>query len=474
MLERRDTRFIPELGFDRDKVLLIHKANNADHLIDHVLARLEESGKLKPCANKPSSRQKRRATLETMLANLVLSTSDDFWLNASERQRICYSRRDGHYSNHPVGSSFSHCEQLLITDALEAVGLLHHEKADRSISGVCKSSSFAATEEMLAILQEYPVSVLELSFNPPFVIVKNEEKKVMKKLPRDLTKLVAPLEEQMRKIREHVSWQGIELIDDNCKDVTLDVLAKVIERNNPRGNAEGDQACSAYDTAGDDCHYEALAIALRQRTHLYRAYNNGSLKQGGRLFGHWIQRISKEDRKWAVLNGRQTIGLDYSAVQPHIIYAVVNKTAPDGGMYELDGISDFNIDVAKKVMLVMINCKSRSGAVQAMLKLDRERAADGKSWGLTRDVVTQYIDGLAKKHHAISDYFFSGFGLKAQNIESNIAVRVLLKLIDQDIACIPIHDCFVVGVQNREALARAMDEAAEEEIGRRIPWKQEY
>ena len=327
---------------------------------------------------------------------------------------------------------------------------------------------------MTSILGTYPVSTLALSFNTPLVIVKDEGKKMMKKLPRDLTKQVAQLEEQMKLIRDHVSWQDIGLIDGNCKDVTLDVLANVIKRNGPRGNEGSNQTCSVYDTEGEDCYYEASAMALRQRTYLYRVYNNGSLEQGGRLFGHWIQRISKEDRKWAVLNGRQTIGLDYSAVQPHIIYALADKPVPEGDVYELDGIHDFNIKIAKKLMLIMFNCKSRSGAVLAMLKHDGERAREGKAWGLTREVINEYIEGLIRKHPAIADNFFSGIGLKAQNIESNIAVRVLLKLIGQDIACIPIHDCFIVGAQNKAALARAMDEAAEEEIGRRIPWKQEY
>lgn len=477
MSGHRDLGFIPELGFDRDKVLVIHKAPHADQLIDHVLNRLEKSGKLKPCANKPSSIQKRRATLEKILANLILSTSDDFWVNASVRQRIYYSRRDGHYSNHPVDSSFSHGEQLLITYALEAVGLIHHEKADRAISGLGKSSSFVATEEMFSILQIYPVSVLALSFNSPLVIVKDEEKKIMKKLPRDLAKQVAPLEEQMRKVRDFMSWQGIELIDHDGKNVTLEVLAKVVERNRSKGNnaSEGSgETCGEQGLEDDPSYCDTSAIPLRQKVYPYRIFNNGSLEQGGRMFGHWIQRISKDDRKLAVLNDRQTIGLDWTAVHPHIIYALADKPAPEGNIYELDGIDNFNIKIAKKLMLIVFNCKSRSGAILAILKHDRERARAGKAWGLTRDIVNEYIDALIRKHSAIADYFFSGIGLKAQNIESNMAVRVLLKLIDQNIACIPIHDCFIVDVQNKETLARAMDEATEEEIGRRIPWQQEY
>ena len=480
MSDQKDIRFIPELGFDRDKVQVIHGANHADLLIDHVLNLLEESGNLKPCANKPTSKQKRRVTLESLLANLILSTSDDFELDISTRKHVYYSRRDGHYRNYPVDSSFSQEEKLRIIDALQVLGLILHEKADRAISGLGISSRFIVTEKMFSILQTYPVSVLALSFNSPLVIVKDEEKNIMKRLPRDIAKQVAPLEDQMKRIRDFMSWQGIELIDYDCKNVTLEVLAKVAERNRTKNDKDSDdngadnKTCGEQGLEDDFSHYDTSAKALRQKVYPYRIFNNGSTEQGGRMFGHWIQRISKDDRKLAVLNDHQTIGLDWSAVHPHIIYALAGKPVPGGDIYELDGIDNFNDKIAKKLMLIVFNCKNRNAAILAMLKHDKKRAKQGKAWGLTRDVVNEYIDALIRKHSSIADYFFSGVGLKAQNIESNMAVSVVEKLMDQDMACIPIHDCFIVGVQNREALARAMDEAAEETIGRRIPWKQEY
>jgi hypothetical protein len=489
MTAQRDIRFIPELGFDRDRVTVLHnspmfdrgksigfrKPPMADELIDHVLNILEGSGSLKSCANKPSSKHKRRVTLEAILANMVLSASVGLEAGVCVTQWLYYSRRDGEYSSYPVGSSFSQEELLRLINALESVGLIHNEKADRRISGLGKSSRFIITREMCDIIKAYSVSVFALSFSSPLVMVKDKDKKIMKKLPRDLAKLVALLEKQMRKIRDFVSRQEIDLINYQSEDVTLEFLAKVIERNRSNYNNGSEWNDNTCDEQGleDYSSSDASAIALRQSVYPYRIFNNGSLEQGGRMFGHWIQRISKEDRKLAVLNDRQTIGLDWTAVHPHIIYALSKKPAPSN-MYELDGIDNFNIKIAKKLMLIVFNCKSRSGAVLAMLKRDKKRAKEGKGWGLTREIVNEYIDALIKKHSAITGYFFSGIGLKAQNTESNMAVSVMEKLIDQGIACIPIHDCFIVGVQNREALARAMDEAAEETIGRRIPWKQEY
>ena len=55
--------------------------------------------------------------------------------------------------------------------------------------------------------------------------------------------------------------------------------------------------------------------------------------------------------------------------------------------------------------------------------------------------------------------FFSGAGIKLQNLDSNIAAHVLNDLTNREIPCLTVHDSFIVTRQNEEHLAKAMDRA---------------
>jgi hypothetical protein len=51
---------------------------------------------------------------------------------------------------------------------------------------------------------------------------------------------------------------------------------------------------------------------------------------------------------------------------------------------------------------------------------------------------------IRAKHERIAKYFKTGFGLKAQFIDSQIAERVLLHFAKRNIPCLPIHDSFIM------------------------------
>jgi hypothetical protein len=72
---------------------------------------------------------------------------------------------------------------------------------------------------------------------------------------------------------------------------------------------------------------------------------------------------------------------------------------------------------------------------------------------------------LAEYHKPIEQFFFSETWTWVQRLDSDIAEKVILKLLDQGITCLPIHDSFIVPRYAENILENEMNEAFQELIG---------
>ncbi len=72
-------------------------------------------------------------------------------------------------------------------------------------------------------------------------------------------------------------------------------------------------------------------------------------------------------------------------------------------------------------------------------------------------------------HPQIEDKFYTGLGLKLQCLDSSIAEAVLLHFTNQGIACLPIHDSFIVSKEHGEELKTVMKDKSIEVAGVDIP-----
>jgi hypothetical protein len=66
---------------------------------------------------------------------------------------------------------------------------------------------------------------------------------------------------------------------------------------------------------------------------------------------------------------------------------------------------------------------------------------------------------LLKRHPPLQNVLRKGVGLSFQYQDSQIAEKVMLKLLEQNITCLPVHDSFIVARQFGNELIAAMREA---------------
>jgi len=108
----------------------------------------------------------------------------------------------------------------------------------------------------------------------------------------------------------------------------------------------------------------------------------------------------------------------------------------------------------KRAFNIAVNADTEAAAVRAIAQEIGGKGAHAKA----RDL----LDAIKARHRPIAPCFGSGAGLRLQRRDADLAERVLLRLLDQGIVALPIHDSFIV----RRHHADACDEAMDAELGK--------
>ena len=116
----------------------------------------------------------------------------------------------------------------------------------------------------------------------------------------------------------------------------------------------------------------------------------------------------------------------------------------------------------KLVQLVAINSSGMLEAVMAIRDVFRRKQIPTD---LTTKAIITLIERFREAHHPIEDFLFSGIGLKLQNRDSKITEAILMRLMKQNIPCLPVHDSYIVETRYGGALEQAMIEEYEKIMG---------
>ena len=197
----------------------------------------------------------------------------------------------------------------------------------------------------------------------------------------------------------------------------------------------------------------------------HRIFNNGSFEFGGRLYGHYAQSISKALRSRLRLNGEACKEHDYPSFHCRLILALCGRLAEatdlDRDPYFVDG---WERKYAKVAFNVIVNSTSAGLAKIALarriagFRLKRE-LEDGENPRTEEFAIAEQL--LADALHAYAwarPYHFSGFGLRLQRLDSDLMIRVALKLIQMGITALFIHDSVVAMARHYDAMRDAMND----------------
>ncbi len=196
-----------------------------------------------------------------------------------------------------------------------------------------------------------------------------------------------------------------------------------------------------------------------------RIFSNGSWEDGGRFYGGWWQHIPRDERPNIILAGQPVRELDYSALHIVLLYAQegLDFWSADGGDayslpdYPLQASPDDVRDLLKQVLLISINAENRTKALRAINSEIREDP-DRFGWVKRNKVdLGKLIDAFAARHQPIRHRFFSGSGIKLQNIDAQMAEGIIRDMTQAGIPTLCVHDSFVVGVPHSAKLWASME-----------------
>lgn len=254
----------------------------------------------------------------------------------------------------------------------------------------------------------------------------------------------------------------INLKDENKNDVPYKV-SKEIKRMRDNLiiiNSKNNASRIALDMT--DEQYHELIVKLNKDKYrtdsfpdftaktLHRVFNNSSFKQGGRFYGGWWQSIPKEFRKFITINYKPTEEVDFSGHHLRILYAINNIEYNEVDPYEVEdkGRNTRELRSDRKLAtLIMLNCFDETKAKYTI-----------QSLGISK--VYKIMDEILQTHEPIKDFFFKGLGNRLMNEDSNIAEKIMIKMIKLGHTILPIHDSFIV----RNSAASELETLMKEEF----------
>lgn len=195
---------------------------------------------------------------------------------------------------------------------------------------------------------------------------------------------------------------------------------------------------------------------------LYRLFD-GSFDLHGRFYGGWWQNLRKELRPFISIGGLPTAEVDYSSLHPRLLYNMASAELV-GDAYlvpeikqagEADGIAWVNLrPVVKRVFGFLLNVKRRGGY-------------DGEAFGGWPPSLSKAegVRAIERRHEPIRHHFFKSEGLRLMNLDSRICEAVMSAGVRDGVPVLPIHDSFIVQLDQEEWLRTVMVEAYRAQTG---------
>lgn len=343
---------------------------------------------------------------------------------------------------------------LSIIDAMDALGWIERVMGHRTSEDAGETTELRASGALLEEFKKAGISWQEMEPISDVIVLRNYDENTKKKYKQAIPKSDAArkMATNLKKINKFLSRQAICLLLSN----------KSFERLG--GEMTFGERKTLYDFNYQGKYPRYLDFTMTQ---LRRIFSRDSMKLGGRFYGGWWQFIPKKYRVHITINYLPTVEVDYSGLHPLMMYHLDGLTPPEGDMYDI-GIWKTEAERERKRPIVKEFFNAIVNDEFGDYKMSKESK---KILGMSNKELRERI---ADKHPDITHRFNSGYGLTLQYEDSKIAERVMLLLLEQDIACLPMHDSFIVQATERSKVVAAMTQAYKERFGVLIEQKSTF
>lgn len=181
------------------------------------------------------------------------------------------------------------------------------------------------------------------------------------------------------------------------------------------------------------------------QTTMTRIFNNGSFEQGGRFYCQ-LQNLPKKQRINLRFDDEPTKEIDYSGMHPHLLYHL-QRNEFSGDPYDIEGFKREAVKVAFNTLINRDSSKHKGTAAKSLVR----------NLNITMVQAMSLENAIYRLHHRIAGHFNTGYGLKLQKLDSQIAYDVMTHFfMEIKRPILMIHDSAIVSVRDVEALKLCM------------------
>jgi hypothetical protein len=341
--------------------------------------------------------------------------------------------------------SFHYVEETVY--ALESLGWAEVVKGCKLTKTDNLPTQLTASGGLLRVFEK--ASLLWSPLKPPkeTIVLRGYDSTYKERFPVKVrqTSSVRKMAANVRKINEHLRQQAI------CLHLNNDNLKRLRVRM-----AEGNYR-SKWHQFKPEKHGRLLNF---NHVYLRRIFSQESMERGGRFYGGWWQFIPSKSRPFVTINGHATVEVDFSELHPRLLYLGQQLEPPTGDLYDI-GLRHEGTPYDPKVEPYASQRKIIKEVFNALLndETGRYRLSTSKIKQMGGLTFGQLKKLLLKRHPPLQNVLRKGVGLSFQYQDSQIAEKVMLKLLEQNITCLPVHDSFIVARHFGNELIAAMREA---------------
>jgi hypothetical protein len=206
-------------------------------------------------------------------------------------------------------------------------------------------------------------------------------------------------------------------------------------------------------TFNDDGQFPRVDV--RERS-LRRYFNNGTMTDGGRLFGSgfWLN-LAKARRHGLRIDGERVAGVDYGAMFLRLLYAEHSEQAPEGDLYALPGFTSMHRDGIKKCLSALL---FKEGP---LIRLPRDSVAMLPVGTKAAEVEA----ALRAMHPVVASAFGTRPGYRLMRKESDLLMDMLRVCREEDLPALPLHDAVLVPQSQTERARTIMLDCFAQNVG---------
>lgn len=379
-------------------------------------------------ARRPADEQSFALTLEVLLANIVAASLNV--VNPDKYLAVGFAKHDY------VGSQLSFRAMSDCRDALRAAGLINvhpgFRRPDQFGEGhLGFRTRLRPTQRLLGLITTANLGERPLRCAQASLVRMNRREESCEELPL----WIASCQEEIQAVNARIAASGVTLP--------------------PSKIAEWKSLGAPYD--GEDSEDWIRRVAYRgdmAATDIYRVFT-GNWQSGGRFYGGWWMGAPSNLRPFITIEGQPVVELDFKTLHPRLLFN--RKRIPL--TFDPYILPEWNSpemrSLGKRTVNRLLNRKVTR--TKDRLNLNPE---DGDENILPSGVsFTEYRDKLIAKLIDISDSFGIGAGVALQYEDSELALAIMTKMEDAEIAVLSVHDSFIVQRQHEQALRNAMERA---------------